>query len=207
LDEPLSALDGQLKRQISPFLRRIRDEVGIPMIYVSHALDEILYLTQRLTVLSGGAVLASGHYLDVLGAIPTSPVMPNDICNIVPVELLECHADHGFSLARIGSQTLTLPLAVDASRQKIMVGVRSSQVAIAKEAIVGTTIQNQLRGVIRRFVSRSHGILVEVELDGGEVVAEISAKSRESLGLAVGDTVFCLIKAQAFEYLDTQATG
>lgn len=202
LDEPLAALDDRLKRQISPFLRRIRDEIRIPMIYVSHALDEILYLTQYLAVMANGQARGPGHYLDVLGADPQTVVLPNDLGNVLKATVLENHADRGFSIARFGDQDLILPLASVAAGGTLTLGLKASQIALAQHAVSGTTIQNQFRGRIVRFIARQHGVLVQIAVHDAELVADISAPALENLALKPGDTVFCLIKTQAFDFLD-----
>jgi molybdate transport system ATP-binding protein len=66
LDEPLASLDTRLKNQILPFLRRINEETKIPMLYVSHALDEILYLTTQVVIIEQGKILANGDFHDIM---------------------------------------------------------------------------------------------------------------------------------------------
>jgi molybdate transport system ATP-binding protein len=66
LDEPLAALDEGRKQQILPFLRRVRDELRLPMLYVSHAINEILYLTPHLVVMEQGRILGQGPFLEVI---------------------------------------------------------------------------------------------------------------------------------------------
>lgn len=203
LDEPLAALDAKLKRQILPFLRRIRDEVKIPMIYVSHSLDEILYLTQTLTMVEQGRIQGHGHYLDVLARTSQSELTETiDLHNVWPVRIVANQPEHGFSLATLGGQQVVMPLAPAAAGQTITISARATQIALAKERAKGITIQNQLAGRIVRFIPRMHGTLVEIDA-GVPIVAEVSGKAIEDLHLQAGDTIYCLIKAQAFEYPDS----
>jgi molybdate transport system ATP-binding protein len=74
-DEPLAALDRGLKRQILPFLRQVRDHAGIPMLYVSHDLREILQLTDRLVLLDHGAVAGQGLIADLEADAATAPLL------------------------------------------------------------------------------------------------------------------------------------
>jgi molybdate transport system ATP-binding protein len=78
LDEPLASLDRRLRRQIAPFLRRIRDATPIPIIYVSHDPRDILDLTDRCAVLEGGRLLGHGGPLDFaaeLGMLETNDLL------------------------------------------------------------------------------------------------------------------------------------
>src|SRR5687767_12476939 len=66
LDEPLASLDTRLKNQILPFLLRVKEETKIPMLYVSHAIDEILYLTSQLAIIEQGKLLAHGKFHEII---------------------------------------------------------------------------------------------------------------------------------------------
>ena len=68
MDEPLAAIDAGLRAQILPYLRWVHERLGIPILYVSHSLPEILELTDRLVLLDRGAVLGHGEVFEVLGA-------------------------------------------------------------------------------------------------------------------------------------------
>ena len=201
LDEPLAALDGRLKRQILPFLRRVRD-VGIPMLYVSHALDEILYLTQTVTLVDHGRIVGHGSCLDALTQADSTELADGlDLRNVWEVTILENNRQHGFSVAALGKQRIILPPAPASEGKTAIVSVRAAQIALSRQRIEGITIQNQLPGRILRIVSRRHGALVEIDA-GVVVVAEVNGKTVGDLNLREGDGVYCLIKAQSVEYPD-----
>jgi molybdate transport system ATP-binding protein len=202
LDEPLAALDERLKRQILPFLRRIRDVARIPMLYVSHSLDEILYLTQTLTLDEHGRILGHGACLDVLSQESAHEIADHmDMRNLWSVEILENHHEHGYSVARLGGERLILPPVPANVGQTLTVSVRAAQIALARQRVFNITIQNQLPGTIVHIIARRHGALVEIDA-GVAVVAEVNAKTVEDLDLRVNDTMYCLIKAQSLEYPD-----
>ncbi len=200
MDEPLAALDGRLKRQILPFLRRIRD-VGIPLLYVSHSLDEILYLTQTMTLVGQGRILGHGFYLDVLAQANGSGADEADLRNLWNVKILENHPGQHYSVAELRQERLVLPPAPATEGQTVTVSVRAAQIALSRQRIEGITIQNQLAGRIVRVISRRHGALVEIDA-GFAVVAEVNGKTVEDLRLRENDLVYCLIKAQSVEYPD-----
>ncbi len=202
LDEPLAALDGRLKRQILPFLRRIRDLAQIPMLYVSHALDEILYLTRTVTLVEQGRILGHGDCLDVLGQTNGSELAEGvELRNLWDVEILENHPDRGYSVAGLGKERLVLPPAPADEGQTVTVSVRAAQIALSRHRLEGVTIQNQLAGQINRIIPRRHGALLEIDA-GVSVVAEVNGKTVEDLRLRENDSVYSLIKAQSIEYTD-----
>jgi len=199
LDEPLAALDGRLKKQILPFLRRVRDTAQIPMLYVSHSLEEILYLTQTLTLVDQGRILGHGQYLDVLGSANGESAEGMDFLNLWTVRVVENHLDCHYSIAELGETRLVLPPAPVPAGQSLTLSVRSAQIALSRQRIEGITIQNQLAGRIVRIIPRRHGSLVEIDA-GVSVVAEVNRKTVEDLSLKVGEQIFCLIKAQSIEF-------
>ena len=202
LDEPLAALDGRLKRQILPFLRRVRD-VGIPMLYISHSMDEILYLTQTVTFVNQGRIMGHGSCLDVLGGADSADFADSlDLRNVWEVILLENHRHYAYSVASLGHQRLILPPAPVSVGQTVNVSVRAAQIALSRQRVEGITIQNQLPGKIIRLIPRRHGALVEIDA-GVTLVAEVNGKTVEDLSLRAGDEVYCLIKAQSLEYPDS----
>ena len=201
LDEPLAALDGRLKKQILPFLRRVRDIARIPMLYVSHSLDEILYLTPTLTLVDQGRILGHGAYLDVLGQADREDTEGLDLRNLWNAKILENHPALHYSIADLGQARLVVPPAPAAPGQSLTLSVRAAQIALSRQRIEGITIQNQLAGRIVRIIPRPHGSLVEIDAEIS-VVAEINGKTVEDLNLRAGDKVWCLIKAQSIEFPD-----
>jgi molybdate transport system ATP-binding protein len=203
LDEPLASLDERLKQQILPFLRRVKDEVQIPMIYVSHAINEILYLTQNLVVLDQGRVIGQGIFPDVITdpAILTL-VQSLGLENVLAVEVLSNNREMGFTLGRCNGHTLYLPVCGASPGETIFVMARAANVALASEPVAHITIQNQLPGTIRRLTQIANRMLIEVDV-GTPILAEVSLKAASDLHLHPGDPIYCLIKAQTFTHLGT----
>lgn len=201
LDEPMAALDERLKKQILPFLRRVRD-VGIPMLYISHSIDEILYLTQTVTLVDHGRIMGHGAYLDLLAQSDGDDLADSlDLRNVWEVSILENNRRFGYSVAAFFEDRLILPPAPVSKGQKANISVRATQIALSRQRIQGITIQNQMPGKILRIIPRRHGALVEIDA-GYILVAEVNGKTVEDLKLRVGDNIYCLIKAQSVEYPD-----
>jgi molybdate transport system ATP-binding protein len=201
-DEPLAALDERLKKQILPFLRRVRD-VGIPMLYISHSMDEILYLTQTVTLVDHGRIVGHGPYLDALALADSTALADGlDLRNVWEVTILENNRRYGYSVAALGGERVTLPPAPVGEGKKANISVRAAQIALSRQRIEGITIQNQWPGTILRVIPRRHGALVEIDA-GIVAIAEVNGKTVEDLNLREGDSIYCLIKAQSMEYPDS----
>lgn len=201
LDEPLASLDVRLKHQILPFLRRVKDEINIPMIYVSHAIDEILYLTSHIAMIEKGEILAAGSFNEVIHdervlALAQTLGLENVLHTHVSMHQ---HAD-GYTVATIGAQSLNIPPVNAAIGALVSVSVAASNIALSKQKITGVTIQNQLVGNVTAIQQVGARMLVTVDV-GKEIIAEVTAKAVSDLQITQGSTVYCLIKTQSIHAL------
>ncbi len=201
LDEPLAALDERLKQQILPFLQRVKDETAIPMLYVSHAINEILFLSQRLAVLDEGRIVDHGDFADIIRKPDVLRLAQTlGLENVLAVDVTAHDNAMGFTLGRYHEHAVFLPFSAARPGSRAFVVARAGSVALARHKVTDTTIQNQLPGSIRRLTPIAQRVLVEVDI-GQPLLAEISLKSAHDLQLRVGDTVMCLIKSQSFTFL------
>jgi len=201
LDEPLAALDTNLKAQILPFLQKIRDELKLPMIFVSHALPEILHLTDRMALVGGGRILAFGDLGDILMGQGHGGPRPLGPDNLLAATVEGHDPDHGCTLARCGPTRLALPLRAELAPGDIAyVSLHRGEIALSRREITEISIQNQFAGRILRIESKGSGVQVWIDA-GSPLVAEITPRSARDLALAVGDTLYCLVKTRSFSYL------
>jgi molybdate transport system ATP-binding protein len=210
LDEPLASLDAGLKRQILPFLRRVRDEIALPMLCVSHALDELLYLSPMLTLIEQGHALAHGHYLDIFASLPGyAQGAFCDVKNFWTVEVVSHEPSAGLTWATLANQRIAIPLQDTlCPGQTVTVAVKAPMIALARTHIDECTIQNQLTGRVMRMIPHKTGVLIQVDLgEGVNLISEVSERAIELLTLQPGEAVWCLIKSQLFEYADTGVTA
>ena len=202
LDEPLAALDEGRKQQILPFLRRVRDELRLPMLYVSHAINEILYLTPHLAVMEQGRILGQGPFSEVVRQdLILGLARSLGLENVLRVAVSRHEPDIGCTTVRYDHHELHLPLSDLPPGTETWITLRAADVALARRPIADITIQNQVPGRIlglRRIADR---MLVEVDV-GVPILAEITVKAVHDLGLVEGDTVYCLFKARAWQYME-----
>lgn len=204
LDEPLASLDVRLKQQILPFLRRVKDTLNIPMIYVSHAIDEILYLTSEVAMINKGRLLAHGQFSDVMQQVPALTMAQSlGLENVLHTTLLSHHPQAGYSLVMIDGQAMHITLVEAPVNSLVTVSMAAANIALSRQRIDGITIQNQLAGTVLDIKTLQHKTLVTMQLahSSTRLMAEVTAKSVLDLQLAVGSPLHCLIKTQSIHPL------
>lgn len=203
LDEPLAALDEGRKQHILPFLRRVRDDLRLPMLYVSHAINEILYLTPYLTVMEQGRILGQGLFSEVIRQPHLLSLARSlGLENVLRVKVERHEPEIGSTTVRYGGHELHLPLSALPPGAETWIALRAADVALARQPIIGITIQNQISGRILELRRIADRIVAEVDI-GVPILAEVTVKAIRDLDLCVGDEVYCLFKARAWQYLGT----
>jgi molybdate transport system ATP-binding protein len=196
LDEPLASLDVRLKRQILPFLRRIKDETHTPMIYVSHAIDEILYLTPQVAMLDKGKILAVGAFNQVIHDDRVLALAHSlGLENVLNVKITAHYPSQGYTAAMACTQLISMPPVDAAIGSEVSVSVAASNVALSLHRAEGISIQNQLAGTVTSIRQIGSRVLVSVDT-GAELIAEITAKALIDMKITQGSKVFCLFKTQ-----------
>ncbi|MEW6039257.1 MAG: molybdenum ABC transporter ATP-binding protein [Pseudomonadota bacterium] len=201
LDEPLAALDRGLREQILPFMKRVRDELRLPMIYVSHSLPEILYLTDRLTLIADGKILGAGPLHTLLEAEQIQSEDRLGLDNSLAVTLESHDIEGGCTYGVFHGRRLVLPLRSELiPGERVYVAVHRSEIALARRLVEGLSIQNQLPGRVVSLDASERG--VQVVIDAGVLLrAEVTQRAARDLALRAGDAINCLIKASSFSYL------
>jgi molybdate transport system ATP-binding protein len=194
MDEPLSALDRSRRQEILPYIERIRDEVKIPIIYVSHALDEVARLANRVVLLDEGKVRAEGTPQDVF------PELQSGEDGMAPQSILQARiVGHeprfGLSTAEIGDDILTLqPIDLpDGTPVRIRVAATDVMIALGRHADLSAL--NQLPGTVAGLEPDGHHVLITLDCHGQRLLARITLLSAERLGLRPGAEVYALFKA------------
>lgn len=201
LDEPLASLDVRLKHQILPFLRRVKHEIEIPMVYVSHAIDEILYLTSQLVILDQGRILGSGPFHEVMQDARVLGLAHSlGLENVLHVDVVQHSPQYGYTLVALGRQELYIPLVEAALGSMVSVSIAAANIALSRQPLSGVTIQNQLAGVVTEIRQVGTKVLVTVDT-GSLLIAEITAKALADMAIAPGMEVHCLIKTQSLRPL------
>ena len=199
LDEPLSALDHARKQEILPYLERLHDELEIPMLYVSHAPDEVARLADHLVVLEAGRVLASGPLQETLARLDLPIRLGEDAGVVLEGRIAE--RDVAWHLARVdfGGGSLWVRDGGHPIGREVRVRILARDVSLALEAHRGTSILNILPARVEQLAEDAHPALALARLDvgGAPLVARLTRRSAAALSLTPGHTVWAQIKAVA----------
>lgn len=197
MDEPLASLDARLKERIMPYLRHIRTDLEIPILYVSHSVSEILQLTGQVIVLEKGEVLAHGDFFDIVHEPGVLPVAESHgFENVLPVEVVRSDAASGVTIVRFGEQELKAPYSDHPPGRRVFIGMRANDLILSRGRPEGLSIRNAFDGRIVRLPDGDGTQLVTVDI-GKRIVAEVTREAVEELGLKVGEQVVCLIKTHS----------
>ncbi len=200
MDEPLASLDAARKEEILPFIERLRDDLAMPVIYVSHAIDEIVRLADTVVLLSDGRVAATGPVEQVMSRFDLRPLTGrNEAGAVIAATVAEHDAAFELTYLDFAGGRLSVPhidLAVGAA---IRVRVRARDVSIALKPPEEISLLNVFRGRVTEIADEP-GPQIDLMLDiGVPLRARITRKSLTQLDLAVGKPVYALIKAIAFD--------
>jgi molybdate transport system ATP-binding protein len=199
MDEPLASLDEARKAEILPYVERLRDEAGIPIVYVSHSLPEVMRLATTLVALADGRVARAGPAVEVLSDPGLFPAAEREEAGVVlSARLLADEPRDGLSALEIGGGRLVVPQVDAPPGTFLRVRVRARDVVIATERPAAISALNVLDAVVDR-VGGGEGAIVEVALRVGpdRLLARITRRSLEALALAPGRPCFALLKSIA----------
>jgi len=202
MDEPLAALDGPRKTEILGFLERLRDVAGVPVLYVTHALDEVDRLADTLVLLEGGRVVAAGP-LDALAARTDLPALSGRRDAGVVLSCLVRAHDAGRGLTNLGftGGELQVPLRPEVAGSRLRLRLRARDVAVATEAPHGFSSHNVLPGVIEAIAKAGpYEAFVTLRIGPTPLLARLTRDSVGTLGLAPGRAVFAVVKSTAFDH-------
>jgi len=200
LDEPLSALDGHKKDEVLPWLERVKHELCISMIYVTHALDELTRLADRVAVMSEGECTRQGSVLEVLTDLHSHFYTDSQEPSVL-VEGVIDQLDSQWHLAGLefAGGTLWLKDQNFKKAQTVRVKISATDVSIATELAQRSSIQNIIAGTILEILQLSHPgeCLVKVNCAGTVFLSKITTRSVEQLNLSAGQSVWLQLKSVA----------
>ena len=200
LDEPLSSLDHARRQEILPYLERLRDESGLPIVYVSHSVAEVARLATTLVVLDAGEVAAAGPAAQVMQRLDLSPLTgPEGAGAVIDGTVAAQDERYGLTVVATAAGELRIPSVAKPVGAPVRLHIRARDVMLADRRPEGLSALNIIAGVIAE-IGEPLGAAVEIRLDchGVPLVARLTRLSLDRLGLAPGKTVFAVVKAVSF---------
>jgi len=202
MDEPLASLDEGRKGEILPYIERLRDEMRIPIVYVSHSIPEVARLATTLVVLSEGRVAAIGSPAEIMGRLDLFPLTGRvEAGAILNTRVTGLDARFGLSLLRAAAGELRVPRLDIPLGTALRVRIRARDVMIALAPPDGLSALNVLPGIVAE-IGHADGPIVEIRLDcaGEPLIARLTRRSVETLALTPGRQVYAVIKSIAFDH-------
>jgi molybdate transport system ATP-binding protein len=204
MDEPLASLDPARKEEILPYIERLRDEMRLPIVYVSHSVDEVTRLADTLVLLAEGRTIAVGTVNEVFGRLDLRPHTGRfDASVVLTAEVIAHDTASGTTVLDHPAGRMWIPTIDRPPGSMARLRVRAREVALAVGDPGLISIRNRLAATVTD-IAVGPGASVEVQLDAGgqTLVARITRDAAKALDIAVGQPVVALIKSATFDRLD-----
>jgi molybdate transport system ATP-binding protein len=194
MDEPLSALDERRRNELLPYLDRLHAQWLVPIIYVSHNIDEICRLSDHLIVLDNGKVVAEGDLQTMLARIDLPTLGGRNAGAVLNVTRSRYDSEFDLTLFRFSGGEIWVPGRHDSSSTRLR--IRASDISLSRTPAESSTILNILPATIDATAAEtSSAELVRLSLGDDCLVARITRRSLQQLELQVGDKVYAQIKS------------
>lgn len=201
MDEPLAALDSQRKNEILPYLQRLHDKLDIPVLYVSHAQDEVARLADHLVLLSDGKALASGPIGETLARLDLPMAMGDDAGVIIEGQVSAYDAQYQLLSLQLPATEMSIrvthaPMKIG---QTLRCKVHARDISLTLQNSEFSSILNRLPVTVVSEQSADNAAHVLIRLDAGgtPLVARITRYSRDQLAVHPGQLLWAQIKAVA----------
>jgi molybdate transport system ATP-binding protein len=201
MDEPLASLDEARKAEILPYIERLRDDSGVPIVYVSHSVPEVARLASTIVLVSEGSVAAVGATAEIMQRLDLFPLTGRAEAGAIIEATVEAH-DGTFALTMLRSRAglWRLPRIDLAPGKRLRLRVRARDVMLATRAPEGVSALNVMAGIVAD-IGKGEGPVIDVRLDcnGEALLAKLTRYSVEQLRLEPGMAVFAVVKSVAFD--------
>ncbi|MDB5811286.1 MAG: molybdenum transporter ATP-binding protein [Betaproteobacteria bacterium] len=197
MDEPLAALDNPRKREILHYIESLHAEIKVPIVYVTHAVEEILRLADVVVLMAAGKVVATGKPSEVMGR----PELRADSGifeggTVIDAEVVSHDLQYRLTTLNFAGGQLVVPGVDAAPGQSIRLRIRARDVSIALTRPHDVSTLNVLQGrVVSATANADSGCDLQIDVGGVKLAARVTRLSVDRLKLAPGRDVFALIKA------------
>ena len=199
LDEPLSSLDEASKSQLLAQLEHLRDQLSIPMIYVSHSLGEVMRLADQLLLLDAGRVQALGPLQQILTRTDLPLHREHDAGTVLDAVIEEHDPEYHLSYVAISGGRLAVGMQGLPPGRHVRVRIDARDVSLALQPPVRSSITNVLAArVVELTADRDAAqMLIKLAVGGDAVLARVTRRSVAQLGIAAGSSLYAQIKSVA----------
>ncbi|MDR0203398.1 MAG: molybdenum ABC transporter ATP-binding protein [Delftia acidovorans] len=199
MDEPLAALDAQRKAEVLPYLEQLQRQLQIPIVYVSHSMDEVARLAQHMVLLNAGRVLAQGSVTELLSNLDL-PLAHGDVASSVVHASVQSHdaADHLSTLLFDGGQLQLVMARPRPVGSQVQLRVQARDVSLSLSRPEASSILNILPMQVLNLREDGPGqTMVSLQAGSTRLLARITQHSARALALQTGMRVYAQIKGMA----------
>ncbi|MDH5573060.1 MAG: molybdenum ABC transporter ATP-binding protein, partial [Gammaproteobacteria bacterium] len=198
MDEPLAALDTQSKSEIMPYLEQLHTELKLPVLYVSHSLDEVARLADEIILMSQGQVKARGEVHDIFTRLDLAPAHDTEASSIIDANVIAHEEEYSLSILGFDGGQITLASQGLKIGQKVRVIIHAKDVSLALEHHTNSSILNIMSAKVLEIgeLTRSK-VLIKLDVGGQALLSSITKKSSALLNIHPGQNVFVQIKSVA----------
>ena len=196
LDEPLASLDASRREEVLPYLETLRDQLSIPMVYVSHDFDEVLRLATHLVLMESGKTIAQGNLSEmslnpglraIIGADAVGAIVEGTVIGRDPAS--------GLLRVQVGHGELKVHFGKAANGAKLRVQLLARDLIVATQAPQHLSVRNSLSGAVTAVMSDDEDSdLIDIDIGGTIIMARVTKAATRELGLAPGLPVWALVK-------------
>jgi molybdate transport system ATP-binding protein len=206
MDEPLASLDAARKGEIMPYLARLKTALRLPIIYVTHALDEVSQLADSLVLLEAGSVAGHGALPEIAARADLPLAQRDDAGALLLCRVAEHDTARELSRLEGGGATFWVPLLDGPLGAEWRLRIPAREVILAGRAPESISVHNVVPGTVRRIAGQAArgSVLVEIALPDGALLSRVTSDAIVRLGLEPGRPVLALIKSTSIEVLGSR---
>ncbi len=194
MDEPLSALDERRRGEVLPYLDKLHAESSVPIVYVSHNIDEICRLSDHLLVMDGGRIVAEGGLQETLARTDLPQIGGRNAGAVIEATATRYDEEFDLTAFRFSAGEILVPGRHESETRRLR--IKASDVSLSRTPADSSTILNILPAIIESTIAETASTeLLRLKLGDDVILSRITRRSLQRLSLKVGDEVYAQIKS------------
>jgi len=203
MDEPLASLDAARKAEILPFLGRLKSALRIPIVYVTHALEEVVQLADALVLIEAGRIVAAGPLSEIAARADLPLARRDDAGAVLAARIVAHDGPHRLTRLEAGGAAFWVPIIDAPEGTETRIRIPAREVILARQAPEAISVHNIIPGITRAVAEDAprRAALVEIALPQGALLSRVTPDAVAKLALTPGTPVLALIKSMTIEVL------